>query len=281
MLTIEGVVEEIIFRNENNGFTVGKLNTSDGIITIVGNVPFINLEEMVSIEGEWIYHNSFGEQFKFEAMQTMVPSTVKGIENYLASGLLPGIGPKTAEKIVELFGMDSLDIIQYNPEKLKEIPGIGDKKLEKIAEAFEEQRDLRDIMVYLQQYEISVNNGIKIYKKYGRDTIKVISENPYKLSEDVYGIGFRTADKIAEKMGISTESPYRFESGLKYAVLQGANDGHCYLPERELLLKTSELLQVEEQQLEDPLRELALRNSFYIIKDGDENVVYYMPYHIA
>lgn len=281
MLTIEGVVEEIIFRNENNGFTVGKLNTSDGIITIVGNVPFINLEEMVSIEGEWIYHNSFGEQFKFEAMQTMVPSTVKGIENYLASGLLPGIGPKTAEKIVELFGMDSLDIIQYNPEKLKEIPGIGDKKLEKIAEAFEEQRDLRDIMVYLQQYEISVNNGIKIYKKYGRDTIKVISENPYKLSEDVYGIGFRTADKIAEKMGISTESPYRFEAGLKYAVLQGANDGHCYLPERELLLKTSELLQVEEQQLEDPLRELALRNSFYIIKDGDENLVYYMPYHIA
>lgn len=281
MLTIEGVVEEIIFRNENNGFTVGKLNTSDGIITIVGNVPFINLEEMVSIEGEWIYHNSFGEQFKFEAMQTMVPSTVKGIENYLASGLLPGIGPKTAEKIVELFGMDSLDIIQYNPEKLKEIPGIGDKRLEKIAEAFEEQRDLRDIMVYLQQYEISVNNGIKIYKKYGRDTIKVISENPYKLSEDVYGIGFRTADKIAEKMGISTESPYRFEAGLKYAVLQGANDGHCYLPERELLLKTSELLQVEEQQLEDPLRELALRNSFYIIKDGDENLVYYMPYHIA
>ena len=136
-------------------------------------------------------------------------------------------------------------------------------------------------MVYLQQYEISVNNGIKIYKKYGRDTIKVISENPYKLSEDVYGIGFRTADKIAEKMGISTESPYRFEAGLKYAVLQGANDGHCYLPERELLLKTSELLQVEEQQLEDPLRELALRNSFYIIKDGDENLVYYMPYHIA
>ena len=281
MLTIEGVVEEIIFRNENNGFTVGKLNTSDGIITIVGNVPFINLEEMVSIEGEWIYHNSFGEQFKFEAMQTMVPSTLKGIENYLASGLLPGIGPKTAEKIVELFGMDSLDIIQYNPEKLKEIPGIGDKKLEKIAEAFEEQRDLRDIMVYLQQYEISVNNGIKIYKKYGRDTIKVISENPYKLSEDVYGIGFRTADKIAEKMGISTESPYRFEAGLKYAVLQGANDGHCYLPEKELLLKTSELLQVEVQQLEDPLRDLALRSSFYIIKDGDENLVYYMPYHIA
>ena len=117
MLTIEGVVEEIIFRNENNGFTVGKLNTSDGIITIVGNVPFINLEEMVSIEGEWIYHNSFGEQFKFEAMQTMVPSTVKGIENYLASGLLPGIGPNTAEKIVELFGMDSSNIIQFNPEK--------------------------------------------------------------------------------------------------------------------------------------------------------------------
>ncbi len=281
MLVIEGVVEEIIFRNENNGFTVGKLNTSDGMITIVGNVPFINLEEMISIEGEWIYHNTFGEQFKFEHIQTMVPSTVRGIENYLASGLLPGIGPKTAEKIVELFGMDSLDIIQYNPERLKEIPGIGDKKIEKIAQAFEEQRDLRDIMVYLQQYEISVNNGIKIYKKYGRDTIKVISENPYKLSEDVYGIGFKTADKIAEKMGISVESPYRFEAGLKFTVMQSANDGHCYIPEKELLQKASVLLEVNQEQLQDPLRDLALRNSFYIIKDGDDNLVYYMPYHIA
>lgn len=281
MLVIEGVVEEIIFRNENNGFTVGKLNTSDGMITIVGNVPFINLEEMISIEGDWIYHNTFGEQFKFESIQTMVPSTVKGIENYLASGLLPGIGPKTAEKIVELFGMDSLDIIQYNPERLNEIPGIGDKKIVKIAEAFEEQRDLRDIMVYLQQYEISVNNGIKIYKKYGRDTIKVISENPYKLSEDVYGIGFKTADKIAEQMGINTESPYRFEAGLKYTVMQSANDGHCYIPEKELLQKASVLLEVNQDQLGDPLRDLALRNSFYIIKDGDQNLVYYMPYHIA
>lgn len=281
LLVIEGVVEEIIFRNEDNGFTVGKLNTSDGMITIVGNVPFINLEEMISIEGEWIYHNTFGEQFKFESIQTMVPSTVTGIENYLASGLLPGIGPKTAEKIVELFGMDSLDIIQYNPEKLKKIPGIGDKKIEKIADAFEEQRDLRDIMVYLQQYEISVNNGIKIYKKYGRDTIRTISENPYKLSEDVYGIGFRTADKIAEKMGISTESPYRFEAGLKFTVMQSANEGHCYIPEKELLQKTSQLLEVNQEQLHEPLRDLALRNSFYIINDGEQNLIYYMPYHIA
>lgn len=281
MLVIEGVVEEIIFRNEDNGFTVGKLNTSDGMITIVGNVPFINLEEMISIEGEWIYHNTFGEQFKFESIQTMVPSTVTGIENYLASGLLPGIGPKTAEKIVELFGMDSLDIIQYNPEKLKKIPGIGDKKLEKITEAFEEQRDLRDIMVYLQQYEISVNNGIKIYKKYGRDTIRTISENPYKLSEDVYGIGFRTADKIAEQMGISTESPYRYEAGLKFTVMQSANEGHCYIPEKELLQKASQLLEVNQEQLHEPLRDLALRNSFYIINDGEQNLIYYMPYHIA
>lgn len=281
LLVIEGVVEEIIFRNEDNGFTVGKLNTSDGMITIVGNVPFINLEEMISIEGEWIYHNTFGEQFKFESIQTMVPSTVTGIENYLASGLLPGIGPKTAEKIVELFGMDSLDIIQYNPEKLKKIPGIGDKKLEKITEAFEEQRDLRDIMVYLQQYEISVNNGIKIYKKYGRDTIRTISENPYKLSEDVYGIGFRTADKIAEQMGISTESPYRYEAGLKFTVMQSANEGHCYIPEKELLQKASQLLEVNQEQLHEPLRDLALRNSFYIINDGEQNLIYYMPYHIA
>ena len=137
MLVIEGVIEEIIFRNESNGYTVAKLNTSDGIITIVGNAAIINLEEMVEIEGDFIYHNRFGEQFNFTTIKTTMPSTIKGIENYLSSGLIPYIGPKTAKNIVERFGLDSLDIIQYNPVRLKEIPGIGDKKLDKITKAFE------------------------------------------------------------------------------------------------------------------------------------------------
>lgn len=281
MLVIEGVIEEIIFRNDTNGYTVARLNTSDGMVTIVGNAAIISLDEMVEVEGEWIYHEKFGEQLQFTNIKTTIPSTLKGIENYLASGLLPYVGPKTAKNIVDRFGLDSLEVIQYNPEKLREIPGIGDKKLEKIAEAYEEHRELRDIMVYLQQYDITVKNGIKIYKKYGKDTINVISENPYKLSEDVYGIGFKTADNIARKMGISVESPFRVEAGLKFIMMSSAGEGHCYLPKDELLSKTARMLEVSAELIEEALRNLALNKNFQVIQDGDTTIVYYMPFHIA
>ncbi|NLN14730.1 MAG: ATP-dependent RecD-like DNA helicase [Tissierellia bacterium] len=281
MLVIEGIVEEVIFRNESNGYTVAKLNTSDGVITIVGNAPFINLDEMVEIEGDWVYHDRFGEQFNFNRIKTTLPSTLKGIENYLSSGLIPHIGPKTAKKIVDRFGMDSLDIIQYNPERLKEIPGIGHKKLEKITKAFEDHRELREIMVFLQQYGITVNNGIKIYKKYGRETVKIISENPYRLSEDIHGIGFKTADNIAKKMGVHNESPFRVEAGLKYIMMNSGGDGHCYLPKEELVNKAVKLLGVDAEAIEDAIRILALRQNFHIVKEDDATHIYYMPYHVA
>lgn len=280
-MVIEGVIEEIKFRNESNGYTVGKLITSDGDITIVGYAAIINVDETVSLEGEIIYHKKYGEQFSFSSIHTVTPSTLKGIENYLSSGLIPNIGPKTAKKIVDKFGLDSLDIIQYNPERLREIEGIGEKKLKRIIEAYDEQRELRDIMVYLQQYDITVNQGIKIYKKYGSETIKVINENPYKLSEDIHGIGFKTADNIANKMGISINSPYRLEAGLKYVIMDFAGEGHCYVPKEELLAKASQLLNTEESLLEDSIRELALKNSFYILNTGEEINIYYTPYHIA
>ncbi|MFY9482518.1 MAG: ATP-dependent RecD-like DNA helicase [Tissierellaceae bacterium] len=281
MLVIEGIVEEIIFRNEINGYTVARLNTSDGSITIVGKSAFINLEEMVELEGDWVYHDRFGEQFSFTKIKTTAPSTLKGIENYLASGLIPHVGKKTAKKIVERFGLDSLDIIQYNPERLKEIPGIGDKKLEKISKAYEEHRELRDIMVYLQQYDISINNGIKIYKKYGKETIKVIGENPYKLSEDIHGIGFITADNMAKKMGISEDSPFRIEAGLKFSMINSAGEGHCYLPKEELIKKSEKILKVDREAIEEAIQNLALRKNFYLVTEGEETLIYYMPYHIA
>lgn len=281
MLKLEGTIEDIIFRNESNGYTVAKLNTSDGLVTIVGNVALINLEELVEVEGDWVYHNTFGEQLNFSSIKTIVPSTLKGIENYLASGLLPYVGPKTAKLIVDRFGLNSLDTIQYNPEKLKEIPGIGDKKLDRISKAYEEQRELRDIMVYLQQYDISVNNGIKIYKTYGKETIKIISENPYRLSEDVYGIGFKTADAIARKMGIDLNSPYRAEAGLRYIMLESAGQGHCYLPKEELISKTTKLLDIDIEIIEDSLKDLAFRNNFHLKKEAEEVIVYYAPYHVA
>lgn len=281
MLTIEGVVEEVIFRNEVNGYTVAKLRSSDGMVTIVGNAAFINLDEMVEVEGEWIYHEKFGEQLKFETIKTTVPSTLKGIENYLASGLLPYVGPKTAKDIVAEFGEDSLDIIQYNPEKLKTIPGIGQKKIEKISAAYEEQRDIKDIMVYLQQFDITVNNGIKIYKKYGKDTIKLINENPYRLSEDIYGIGFKTADALARNMGIDLRSTYRIEAGLKFTMMKSAGDGHSYLPKEELIRKTSGVLEIENELIEESIKDLIFKKNFHMVNDLDKSLVYYAPFHIA
>nr|WP_300006038.1 ATP-dependent RecD-like DNA helicase [Tissierella sp.] len=281
MLTIEGVIEDIIFRNEVNGYTVAKLKTSDGLVTIVGNAAFMNIDEMVEVEGEWIYHDNFGEQLRFETIKTTIPSTLKGIENYLASGLLPYIGPKTAKNIVEAFGEDSLDIIQYNPERLKKIPGIGEKKIEKIAEAYEEQREIKDIMVYLQQFDITVNNGIKIYKKYGSDTIKLVNENPYRLSEDIYGIGFKTADTLAQSMGIDLNSEYRIEAGLKYSMMQASNDGHCYLPKDELIRKTSELLSIDASSIEESIKDLIFKKNFHIVVEDDITLVYYAPFHQA
>ena len=281
MLKLEGIVEDIIFRNEVNSYTVAVLNTTDGNATIVGYAPFINIGETINVEGDWVYHPIYGEQLEFKNISLVVPTSINGIEKYLSSGLIPYIGPKTAKRIVEKFGLDSLDIIQKNPERLKEIEGIGDKKLKKIVEAFKEQGELRDIMVFLQQYGISTNYGIKIYKKYGKDTINIISENPYRLAEDIYGIGFKTADKIAQNMGISLESPYRIEGGIRYSINKFAGNGHTYVPKDELIKASSHLLDINEDLIEASIRDLAIKGILHIMNKDEEVIVYYTPYHIA
>lgn len=280
-MILQGTIEEVRFRNESNGYTVAQLSTSDGMVTIVGNAAIINLEESVEVEGDWIYHDTYGEQLSFTSIKTLIPSTLKGIENYLASGLIPHVGPKTAKRIVDEFGLDALEVIQYNPEKLKVISGIGEKKLETIVKAYSEQRELRDIMVYLQKYGISVSYGIKIYKKYGKDTIKVISENPYRLSEDVFGIGFKIADKIAGQMGVSKESIYRVEAGIKFVILDAAGNGNCYLPEEVLTYKARAILEVDEDSIKEAIRNLSIKGTIHIIRDEETNLVYYTPYHVA
>lgn len=281
MLTLEGIVEDIKFRNETNTYTVATINTSDGNATIVGYIPIISIGETLRAEGEWVYHPKFGEQLEISNVSIVVPSTVNGIEKYLSSGLIPHIGPKTAKKIVEKFGVDTLDIIQLNPERLKEIEGIGDKKLEKIVTAFEEQGEIRQIMIFLQQYDITPNYGIKIYKKYGKDTINIISENPYKLSEDIIGIGFKTADKIAQNMGISEQSPFRIEGGIRYVINQHAASGHTYVPKDELIKSTGKLLEVEDELIQDSIRELAVKGIIQTLNVEDELRIYYTPFYIA
>ncbi|MDY0256696.1 ATP-dependent RecD-like DNA helicase [Gudongella oleilytica] len=280
-MEIQGIVEDIIFRNESNGYTVGKLYTSDGSITIVGIAPFLHKDEAVSLEGEWSYHSRFGEQFQFDTLKSIMPTTTKGIENYLSSGLIPHIGPKTAKKIVEHFGPEALDIIQYNPQRLLEIEGIGEKKLRRIMESYDDQREMRDVMVALQNYSLSINQSMKIYKQYGKDAVNVVRENPYRLAEDISGMGFKTADEIASRLGMDKSSPYRLEAGLKFVMMSAAGEGHCYLPKDELMKKTMQLLQVGEEGLEGALTTLLLRQSFHSTPSGDETRIYYMPYHTA
>lgn len=280
-MEIQGIVEDVIYRNEANGYTVGRLYTSDGSITFVGQVPYIQTDQPVLLKGEWIYHNKFGEQFQFQSMETIMPTTTKGIENYLGSGLIPHIGPKTATRIVERFGEKSLDIIQYYPERLLEIEGIGKKKLRVIMESFDEQREIREVMVALQEFNISPNQSMKIYREYGNETLKVIRENPYRMAEDIHGMGFRTADEIAEKVGLEKSSPHRLQAGLKYVLTRAAGEGHCYLPHGDLMDKAAGLLQIGKEGLDDSLTALILGKSFHLVENGEERIVYYMPYHMA
>ena len=188
---IQGMINEVVFRNEVNGYSVIEISDEREETTIVGYFPYINIGETIRATGAWVEHPDYGKQFKMEGYHVVTPATLSGIERYLCSGLIPGIGPVTAKKLVERFGLDTLDIIQYNPQKLTEIDGIGEKKAQKVYDAFIEQRELKDIMLFLEGYNISPAYAVRIYKTYGAETIKVIRENPYSLAEDVFGIGFK------------------------------------------------------------------------------------------
>ncbi|HPP31806.1 MAG TPA: ATP-dependent RecD-like DNA helicase [Soehngenia sp.] len=278
-MLIEGTVEEIIFRNEENGYTVGRLNTSDGPVTFVGKTFFIKNDQYVELEGNFIYHDKFGEQFEFTSLKEKLPSTLNGIESYLSSGLIPHIGKATAKKIVDRFKEDSLDIIQYNPQRLLEVEGIGEKKLIKIMKAFEEQREIRQIVVELKEYNISTNQILKIYKEYGSETVRLIKENPYRLIEDIRGIGFKISDEIANKIGIEMDSPYRIKAGLNYIMHEAIADGHTYLPEKELIKRAEHLLEVPKGKVIDELKSLLLADNFVKMKIDEEDIVYYAPYN--
>lgn len=281
MITVEGIVEEIIFKNESNGYTVAILEAEEDSITIVGYTPFVKVGETIRVVGDFVYHPNYGEQIEIENISTITPATLNGIEKYLSSGLIPYVGEKTAKRIVERFGMDSLEIIEYNPEQLKEIKGIGEKKVKKISEAFEEQREIREVMVFLQQYGITPGYGVRIYKKYGKDTINIISKNPYKLSEDVFGIGFKTADKIARNMGIATNSPYRIEAGIKFKLMEWSRNGNTYLPQDVLVKESERMLEVGIELVEQSIRDLAVRKEIQLENVDGETLAYYMAFYRA
>ncbi|MDD3705535.1 MAG: ATP-dependent RecD-like DNA helicase [Clostridiaceae bacterium] len=278
---VQGTIYEVIYRNEQNGYTVLDLEQDDELLTLIGYFSFLNIGETIKAYGTWIQHPNYGNQFKVETYTAITPATINGIEKYLASGLIPGIGPHIAGKLVEKFGLDTLDIMQYNPDRLTEVAGIGQKKAAKISEAIEEQKELKDIMMFLEQYGIGPSYSVRIYKTYGANTINEIKANPYKLADDIFGIGFKMADRIAMSMGVSKFSEYRVASGTRYVLNQYHGNGHTFVPHDELVRSSASLLEVDETHVEDTIVRLFIEKKLVVENVGDIRGVYSLPFFKA
>ncbi|WP_078531151.1 ATP-dependent RecD-like DNA helicase [Streptomyces sp. PsTaAH-124] len=245
---VEGVLERITYANEENGYTVARVDTGRGagdLLTVVGALLGAQVGESLRLEGRWGSHPQYGKQFHVENYTTVLPATVQGIRRYLGSGLVKGIGPVFADRITQHFGTDTLRIIEEEPKRLIEVPGLGPKRTRKIADAWEEQKAIKEVMLFLQTVEVSTSVAVRIYKKYGDASISVVKNQPYRLAADVWGIGFLTADKIARSVGIPHDSPERVKAGLQYALSQSADQGNCFLPEERLIADAVKLLQVD------------------------------------
>ncbi|RLC30506.1 ATP-dependent RecD-like DNA helicase, partial [Candidatus Woesebacteria bacterium] len=233
MLTeLSGQIERITYTNEENGFTIAriKVNGQRDLVTVVGNLMAPTPGEILNMRGEWVNHPKFGEQFKVVEYKSAVPATVYGIKKYLGSGLIKGLGPVMAGRIVKKFGKNTLDVIEDEIEKLAQVEGIGKKRIAMIRNAWDEQKEIRDVMLFLQSYGVSSGYATKIFKQYGSRSIAVVTANPYRLATDIFGIGFVIADGIAEKLGFSKDSPLRVEAGILYVLHQLSDEGHVYFP---------------------------------------------------
>jgi exodeoxyribonuclease V alpha subunit len=246
---INGQIERITFSNEENGFTIAKLKTKGekDLITVVGSLPGINPGEVLELLGEWSNHPKFGQQFKVVKFRSIMPATAAGIEKYLGSGLIKGIGPIMAGRLVKNFGADTLEIIDTNPERLEEVEGIGKKRVQMIRNAWDAQKEIREVMVFLQGHGVSSTYAAKIYKQYGQSSIKIVQENPYRLAADIFGIGFKTADKIAGNLGIDRNSEIRAEAGILYVLYELSGEGHVYYPYEPLIEECKKILEVDKE----------------------------------
>ena len=256
--TIEGYVDHIIYQNRDNGYTVACLVSQGEEITCVGNFRFLNEGETIRVRGVYTTHPSYGRQFSVSSYESVIPQDSLAMERYLGSGAIKGIGAALAARIVRKFGEDTLRIIEEEPERLAEVKGISERKAREIGEQVEEKADLRRAMMFLQQYGISQNLGMKIYRQYGQEMYRVLKENPYKMAEDIPGVGFKIADEIAARVGIHTDSDYRIRSGILYILLQASGEGHIYLPKEVLLKRGRELLGVKEEYMEKHLADLSI-----------------------
>ncbi|TDP57915.1 exodeoxyribonuclease V alpha subunit [Aminicella lysinilytica] len=277
----KGVLTEIIFHNEENGYTIAEMETDDELITVVGNLSKATKGTCYELRGTFKIHPRYGEQFAFTEAEEVLPSSKVGIEGFLASGVIKGIGPKTATAIVNIFGEDTLKIMEEDPGKLTRVPGIGKKKVGDIAKSFAGHREFAKVSLYFQGFGIPSASALRLYKAYGKDSMELIRENPYRLVEEVYGIGFKKADEIAGKMGINGDSPFRIKSGIKYCLMFFISDGNTYMPQDELCERVAQLLDLTRDQVYECLVEMAFTGDVKVEDLDDIKVVYLYSYYAA
>lgn len=272
--SLAGYVEHIIYRNADNGYTVLNLVSGEDEITCVGIFSAIAEGENIEAQGEYTEHPTYGQQFKVTSFEEKAPEDEEAIERYLGSGAIKGIGLAMAARIVRRFKEDTFRIIEEEPERLAEIKGISNRKAMEIASQVNEKRDLRQAMIFLQQYGITMNLAVKVYQAYGQDVYGIIRENPYRLADDIDGVGFRTADEIAARVGIRMDSDFRVRSGILYTLLQASGEGHTYLPETELTTRASKLLNVTAEQVEKQYMDLAIERKIILKQMEDQTQIY-------
>jgi exodeoxyribonuclease V alpha subunit len=288
---LEGQIERITYTNDENGFTIARLKVygRSDLVTVVGSLMAPTPGEILKLKGEWTNHPKYGEQFKISQYKTVVPASIHGIEKYLGSGLIKGIGPVIARRIVKKYGEQTLDIIENEIDKLEQVEGIGSKRIEMIRKAWEDQKEIRDVMLFLQGHGVSSGYATKIFKQYGNRSIQVVKENPYRLATDIFGIGFVTADHIAEKLGFDRNSQVRAEAGILYVLNQLADEGHVYFPHASLLKKCQEVLGVAKELIVRALAAIANEKRVVIEDingDSDEltennKAVYLVRFHVS
>jgi len=284
LATLAGQVERISFTDPVSHFTVARLKTKGrpDLVTVVGPLTGIQEGEQLRLKGRWAVHPRFGEQFQVLWWTSVVPATAAGIQKYLGSGFIHGIGPELAARLVKQFGPQTLDIIDNYPQRLQEVPGIGSKRAAQIQAAWETQKDIREVMLFLQEHGVSVAYATKIYKQYGAQAIQIVSDNPYQLATEVYGIGFLTADRLAARLNIDRQSPARLAAGLLYSLDQLAKQGHVYVPRKLLITKAQELLESEVPALEAALESQVQEGHLVIERlEGGETGIYRKPFFVA
>ena len=279
MEEVKGYVEHIVYRNSDNGYTVFNLHNGDGELTCVGSFPFISEGELLQLTGEYVTHALYGVQLQVQTSEVCEPEDLMSIERYLGSGAVKGVGSALAARIVRRFKEDTFRIIEEEPERLAEVKGISERKAREIAEQIEEKKDLRRAMIYLQKYGITTALAAKIYERYGNRMYQVLEENPYQMADDISGVGFKTADEIARRIGIHADSDYRIRSGIFYTLLQSVGEGHVYLREEALLARTGALLGIEIPHIGRFLMDLAMERKVVIKEAEDGRRVYASNYY--